>query len=329
MPSRIIWIELALTLVAFALAEPALGQAIYDYGDAPETNSPYPWILGVPGRFPTCEGGPSAVVRHRVLPGFPDLFYFGPNYDLETDGNGGFCFPPYYEVDECYGPADLDAGLTIPDGYTIFNDAPLSCGAINPRPLGVVCTMGSWGTDLDILVNNDRGDHVYVNVLVDWDQSGSWGGQSQCGSTPVPERIVENLPVPAFFHGLLSQSSPPPPQFLMGPNSGYVWVRFTISPDPIASGDPFFDGSGPPNPPPDTFTWENGETEDYLLRVNEAQPFGACCFADGRCQITGSEAQCDDLGGIQFILGELCQPNPCQLTPTRRQTWGRLKALYR
>jgi hypothetical protein len=331
MSSLNIRIASALILAIIAFAEPAAGQVpIYDYGDAPETNSPYPWIIGVPGRFPTCEGGPSAMVRHRVLPGFPNLFYFGPNYDLETDGNGGSCIQPPYEMDECYGAADGDAGLTIPDGYSIINDAPVSCGAINPRPLAEVCAMwGTWGTDIDILVNNDKGDHVYINVLVDWDQSGSWGGQSQCGSMPVPERIVENLPIPAFFHGLLSQSSPPPPQFIIGPNSGYVWVRFTISPDPIASGDPFFDGSGPLNPPPDTYTWENGETEDYLLRVNEPQPFGACCFPDGHCQITSSEAQCDSLGGVQFVLGELCQPNPCQLTPTEYPTWGRLKALYR
>jgi hypothetical protein len=317
-----------LITAAMFIPLPAISQVPdYDYGDAPEGSPAYPW-LGVAGQFPTCEGGIATKVRHQVIPGFPNLFYFGNGWDAEVDGNAGTCIQPPYEMDECYYPADGEGGLTTPDGFTIVNDFPVSCGAINPRPLGQICTMGSWGSNLDIYVNNDKMDHVYVNVYVDWDQNGMWDIGSFCGSTPVPERILENLPLPAQFHGLVSASTPNPPQFLIGPNSGYVWVRFTVSPEPIASGDDTWDGSGPPGPGLD-YTWENGETEDYLLRVDEADGFGACCFDDGSCQITYSQQQCDELGGTNWTIGVLCQPNPCPPTPVRTTTWGSLKSIYR
>ncbi len=61
--------------------------------------------------------------------------------------------------------------------------------------------------------------------------------------------------IPAGYVGPLSGLNPPP--FLIGPNDGFVWSRFSITEQPVNAG---WDGSG-------SFAW--GETEDYLLLVEK------------------------------------------------------------
>jgi len=52
---------------------------------------------------------------------------------------------------------------------------------------------------------------------------------------------------------------------------------------------------------------------------------GACCLADGSCVVT-EPAQCS--GEFQGV-GTSCDPNPCAgPVPTRRMSWGKVKALY-
>jgi hypothetical protein len=93
----------------------------------------------------------------------------------------------------------------------------------------------------------------YVNVLMDWDQNGMWGGGSTCPWGFAPEHVLRDFPVPNGFAGPLSILGPPP--FLTGPNSGYVWTRFTITEFPVGPGWP---GEG---------MFEDGESEDYLLHI--------------------------------------------------------------
>ncbi|MBN2455188.1 MAG: hypothetical protein JXB29_01415, partial [Sedimentisphaerales bacterium] len=236
-----------------------------EYGDAPDGTTANPVIaypsLGVNGWFPTCKTVlPSGYVEHGLgWAHFVNPAGGLPAWDSEPDGDAGLCPScfPTYDDDECY--LDGDAGLIIPEPYTI--DA---AGAVVPCPmstgtaLGVVCTTAVWGTNVDIWVVNNMPVAGFMNVLADWDQNGSWGGSSVCppAGTPVPEHVLVNWPVPIGYNGPLSALVTVPPNFTIGPNKGYVWMRFTISEAQVPTD---WDGNG---------QFEDGETEDYLIRVD-------------------------------------------------------------
>ena len=231
------------------------GPDIFDFGDAPEGAPAYPGS-GVTGQFPTCMGvGPSGFVQHTTGGAF-----FGPMVDPEPDGNAGLCpsfTPGLYNQDECYG--DGDAGLMIPASYTIIGppgaETVVLCSGSPPMPLGMVCSPAPWGPNIDIMVQNISSSQgtCYVNMLIDWNQDGIWGGTYSCGpGMPIaPEHALVNFPVPNGFSGSLSALMPPP--IMVGPNAGYVWARFTISEQQVPQN---WDGSG---------IFDNGETEDYLF----------------------------------------------------------------
>lgn len=225
-----------------------------DYGDAPEGALAYPQT-GTIGMFPTCVSvGPNSWIHHANFGAF-----FLPAVDFEADGNGGLCpqFAPY-DADECF--MDGDAGLVIPEPYTISSLAPLVILCPNSRgtSLGLTCTQAVWGQNVDIRVVNNMPNNTtgYVNVLFDWDLNGFWAGAMPCpGGQLAPEHVLVNFPVPNGFAGLLSTLNPGP--FLIGPNPGFVWARFTITEIPVPlpwTGSGFF---------------EDGETEDYLIYIGE------------------------------------------------------------
>ena len=224
-----------------------------DFGDAPEGAPAYPAPV-VLGQFPTCiTVGPAMWIQHTNFGAF-----FGPLVDFEPDGNGGLCpiFSPY-DNDECF--ADGDAGLIIPPAYTIVGGNVVLCPNATAGSLGIVCQTASWGANVDILVTNfmPSGTVGYVNVLMDWDQNGIWGGVSTCPLGSAPEHVLIDFPVPnGFPNQPLSVLGPPP--FLIGPNSGYVWTRFTITERPLGQS---WTGEG---------SFEDGESEDYLLRIDPA-----------------------------------------------------------
>ena len=234
----------------------------YDFGDAPEGALAYP-ASGVTGQFPTCMNvGPAgSFVRHTNFGG-----WFGQFVDLEMEGNAGLCpafNPNSYNADECFN--DGDAGLLFPRGYTI--QGPIGSEAVvpcvlstQPLSLGNTCQMATWGTNVDILIHNWMPNHdpyviAYVNVLMDWDQNGVWAGAAQCAMAAAPEHVLVDFPIPAKYDGPLSNLLPP--GFLIGPKSGYVWTRFSITERPVGLG---WDGSG---------YFEDGESEDYLLNVDK------------------------------------------------------------
>jgi uncharacterized repeat protein (TIGR01451 family) len=178
--------------------------------------------------------------------------------DLEYEGNEDWCptcFPPY-DQDECFN--DSDAGLMMPEAFTID-----STGSVTPclnttsggTPLGSTCQIAAWGTNVDIRVINRRDDGaiVFANVLMDWNQDGQWGGSSVCRGLGAMERVLFNFPIPNGYDGPLSALGPP--NFLIGPNVGYVWARFSITERRLLS---TWDGSG---------SYLDGETEDYLLKI--------------------------------------------------------------
>lgn len=224
-----------------------------DFGDAPEGALAYP-ASGITGEFPTCMTvGPfGSWIQHTNFGA-----WFGPMVDFEPDGNAGLCpgFNPY-DADECMN--DGDAGLLIPGAYTIQAGTVAPCPQSPGGPLGSVCMMANWGSNIDIHVQNMMPNQTtgYVNVLADWNQDGKWAGASPCPTGSAPEHILVDFPVPNGFAGALSALNPAP--FMVGPNAGHVWLRFSLTERPVGTAD--WDGSG---------VFEDGETEDYLLLVEE------------------------------------------------------------
>jgi len=227
---------------------PSLLFAQYDFGDAPEGVLAYP-LSGQNGLFPTCKTvGPNGWVQHMNF----GAFFF--SVDLEIDGNQGLCpnFSPY-DLDECY--ADVDAGLVIPQPFTIVGGKVVTCPASLGTSLGPVCTTVSWGNNIDINVQNLMPSQAtgYVNVLIDWNQNGEWGDSITCPQGTVSEHVLVNHQVLNPYTGLLSASGPPP--FTTGPTTGYFWSRFSISEKPVIVN---WEGGG---------NFEDGESEDYLIYV--------------------------------------------------------------
>lgn len=228
-----------------------------EFGDAPDGALAYP-SLSIVGNFPTCMTvSATSWVQH-----YGTAMWFGPSWDHEPDGNAGGCplFTNQYDLDECF--SDNDAGLLMPPSYTITGPAGsetvIPCAA-QSGPLGIICNTAVWGTNIDISVTNSWQDlGGYVNVLIDWDQNGAWGGSASCATAAAPEHVLVDFYIPPAYNGPLSALAPPP--FLIGPNPGYVWARFTITGQPLNTSD--WNGAG---------VFEDGESEDYLLFIDEEQ----------------------------------------------------------
>jgi len=104
---------------------------------------------------------------------------------------------------------------------------------------------------------------LYLNVLVDWNGDGAWSGSADCPDGSVAsEWAVRSLPidVSSWPEGALSHSVNV--ELSVGPLTGEVWARLTLSYGEVISGDEW-DGTG-------LFTY--GETEDHLLTISAPPP---------------------------------------------------------
>lgn len=232
-----------------------------DFGDAPEGAPAYP-LSGVFGQFPTCQVvGPAAWIQQTNFGAF-----FGSFVDFELDGNAGTCtnvpcFPPY-DLDECF--RDGDAGLLFPEPFTIDNAmSVVPCPNSKGTQLGGICQAASWGANVDIYVTNLMPNQTpgFANLLVDWNMDGDWNDVVVCPTQPgitISEHALVDFLVPNGFSGPLSQLLPP--NFLIGPQAGHAWTRFTITERPVGAG---WTGEG---------GFEDGESEDYLLAISDADP---------------------------------------------------------
>ncbi|MCX6245025.1 MAG: GEVED domain-containing protein [Bacteroidetes bacterium] len=267
-----------LLLLMFSSAQ-VFAQGSKDYGDAPEGVLAYP-ATGMIGKFPTC--------MNVALAGFVRHSNFGAFFlavDLEQEGNQGLCpgFNPY-DKDECFN--DNDAGLVIPQPFTINGTTVVPCPASAGQTLGPICDTIKWGSMIDINVTNNMPNMAigFVNVLIDWSQNGSWGDIENCTHSLAPEHVLLNFPVPNGYTGLLSMLGPP--TFISGPNTGFVWARFTISEQMV---QPNWKGEG---------YFEDGESEDYLLYVGDYDygdaPEGSLAYPS--LAVTGQFPTCLNVG---------------------------------
>lgn len=223
-----------------------------ELGDAPDGHLAYPapWTLG---NFPTCVSGLNGSVWHNA----GSAMMFGTGLDFESDGNHDNCSFMPYDNDELYMDPNGDAGLMRPEPYTLTPVGTVV--AVGPgtqsHDIGPACGLAAWGPDIDILVSNLSPNTAYVNVLFDWDRSGTWGGPSfNCGANTVTEWAVRNVPIGPGYTGGLQPFLGGQPLALGA--EGFVWVRFTISESGLQRTD--WDGQG-------SFLF--GESEDYLLHV--------------------------------------------------------------
>ncbi len=69
-----------------------------------------------------------------------------------------------------------------------------------------------------------------------------------------------------------------------------------------------------------TVAWDNTRLEPIFP--------GACCLPDGTCLYI-EEIACAEQGGEWLGPESVCDPNPCEGTPTEESTWGRIKASFR
>ena len=259
--NRILIVLSLLPLLLLERGLPAHAQAGFptgEWGDAPDGFPAYPW-LGVMGQFPTCRfGGHGYIFHPQQLPGAE--CWFGPRVDFEIDGNHGLCVASPYDYDECF--EDQDAGLHRPMAYTIDGAGnPQKCSYLPDIPLGFPCQLVQWSRDIEMEVHNHTGAVAYINVLFDWGQDGMWSpypAGPTCGGVTISEHVIRDLPVPDGYDGLMSALHPP--NFTLGPKGGYVWARFVISNRPVP---PAFNGA-------DETDFDSGETEDYLLRVDDS-----------------------------------------------------------
>ena len=177
-------------IICLTLCIPLKSQELYDFGDAPEGVTAYP-STAVIGSFPTC------MVQGNWIQHTNFGAQLGPTFDFEFDGNGGLCptFAPY-DNDECF--QDGDAGLMVPEPYTIVSNAVVPCPGFNGTPLGITCAVASWGVDIDIEVSNFMPNQTdgYMNVVIDFDQNGVWGDIVNCPTGQVPEHVLQNFLVP-------------------------------------------------------------------------------------------------------------------------------------
>ena len=246
-------------IINHVCSQPESGGNLFEFGDAPEMALAYP-SLGITGLFPTCINEPvSGWVQHNDVSA-----WLGPQADLELEGNAGACpafNPNQYNLDECFGNGD--AGLLIPESFTITgalgSETVVPCTGFIGMPLGYICQTAEWGIDIDIDLHNQipSGDQAYINLLIDWNQDGQWAGSSDCPGYAVPEHVLVDYTIPNPFDGPLSALMAAASTIPIGPNPGYVWVRFSITDIPVGQD---WNGEG---------VFEYGETEDYLLFVGE------------------------------------------------------------
>ena len=212
-----------------------------DYGDAPEgqdTGYDGPKVVGA---FPTLldpGAPPGGYIVHR----FPrDVVFLG-------DIAGG------------------DTATDDPNGRVVDED--LDDGVLLAR--WIPCAEETLRFEVTVQPEADPEGELYFNVLVDWDRNGRWEGASTCDPTErfpdgiAPEWAIRNLrldeapyAIGPGFHGEIES-----PLFLTGRETEDVWIRATVSTQPIDEavhvpvelGGAGWDGSG---------YFMHGETEDY------------------------------------------------------------------
>ena len=176
----------------------------------------------------------------------------------------------------------------------------------SPRLFGVTFGISYDETDVVLVAWEGCGDFELPNNA--WPASGE--GTAVTWNTPQTDTLVQVYAFGAYEYYGLDVSL----DLIPHPTQGSFFADDTIPSilDPVADfGRLGFNG----NP-------------GYLPCPVSGELVGACCFGTGEC-IETLMIDCEELGGIWLGENTICDPNPCDPTPTLTTSWGRLKTSYR
>ena len=261
---------------------PDCGRPIVDFGDAPE-GIPMPQPGSRIGHFPTClqpgapgdqtfdlppissPPGPTGYMRN-VQDGHANYWlgcYDTPaglaGIDSEEDAKVGIPFDP----SSCSGlPTDCTSGLGQDECQPGDGDA-----SIYLFDWLVPCSETTIGFQT---ANCGPPRSVFLNVLIDYNLDGDWNDNMNCPHPGVPggsscayEWSVKNAIID-LGTGCEVHASP---EFLVGPNQGFTWMRISLTDQPVADDFPW---AGSANQPGGSYT--GGETEDYMIFLLTSDP---------------------------------------------------------
>jgi len=212
-----------------------------DYGDAPEGQDTGYISPPTVGKFPTLYD-----------PGMPPGYYVIHRFPLDIVFLG-----------------DVSKGDTVtvePDGRVVDRD--LDDGVIPARLRA--CAEQTIDIEVTVQPNAPEAEAYYLNLLFDWNHDGQWEGYVSCSPTEhfpdgrAQEWAIRNLRLdrPPYNVGPGFCGQITTPAFLTGTDPERLWIRATISTQPVDEtlhvpadrGGPGWNGSG-------YFLY--GETEDY------------------------------------------------------------------
>lgn len=243
---------------AFKFPDKPLAELVlYDHGDAPDSTNHLP---AVPMTAYTPGGGPPNTQANfpsvfDIATGFPQ----GPRHG--NIGEYGVHLGPgiSYEKDADLTPdpdgiTNLDPKADIPDLDAFDDGVQLPVALPHCAPTTFTYTVN---------IHPMAKGPFYVNVWFDWNRDGDWADALECPTgSAVSEHAVQNqsLSLPPLSPGLQQVSTP----FFVphNPSGGPVWMRITISDQPVQGGS---DGQGPDS------GYGTGETEDYYLPGDQQQ----------------------------------------------------------
>ena len=268
---------------------PDCGRVIHDFGDAPEGLYAY-GPSGPIGHFPSCLAptapgnqvatcpargsapGPTGYVEH-VQDGSANYWLgcyenpanpYGSLYGIDSESDAkvnlfgaatsvcgtdaldcgdawSFYGPREWGQDECRGD-NSDAGLVYPGEYFHLFGCPYGAG------FTLTFTTGNCGGSRT----------AYLNILADLDHDGDWSDVVPTCPPNGPcadEWEIKNLAI-TVAAGCGTTTTP---EMALGATSGPLWVRITLTDQPVGDDFPW---AGSANAPGGVFA--GGETEDYI-----------------------------------------------------------------
>jgi len=259
-----------------------------DYGDAPDSGpTGYPPLFAQSGQFPTLFASNGAVaddLGEAIL---------GPGSSAEENAND----PVDPDGQPNLNPTNTDSDDGIVDFIVLLVSIP-------PPAIMTVNVTGPPGSP---------GGTYWINVLIDLNMDGQWGGIVGPG---LVEWAVQNFPV-VVSPGVTTQVALPPFYFANGnrlPDG--AWMRIVLSNEFI--GDPDWDGSG---------DFAAGEVEDHVISLPDVNgkniviqmscPNRVLLPADGSpvlfaCNVTNMGS---DPGTFRYLLNGIFRGPSVQVTP--------------
>ena len=144
---------------------------------------------------------------------------------------------------------DLQGVVVDGSGLVMISNAEISADrmkdALSGIPSAAMMDFKVTPTGFKVVFGNEQEEHPAFLVAKDTKLDLAFVQVEDLGDREL---------VPVGFAGPLSLLAPP--NFLIGPQDGYVWSRFTVTNIPLGTND--WDGTG---------QFEDGESEDYLLLV--------------------------------------------------------------